>query len=54
MWDDYYGAQPNPYEVEDFERILAALKATDDGSRAAKDLIERTERALKIEKRGYM
>jgi len=54
MWDEFYGAQPNPYGVEDFKRILAALEERNDGSPEALDLIERTREALRVEERGRL
>jgi len=55
VWDDFYGAQANPYDVEDFELILEGLellrgRGTTTGAEL-ECLIERTEKAL-LKERG--
>ena len=46
-WDDYYGAQANPYDADDFKIILDALKALPDQDNAELQvLIATTQKAL--------
>ena len=55
VWDDFYGKQANPYDVDDFKLILYALEAqVSDLARTEHldqllDLIDRTKEALATE-----
>jgi len=48
MWDDHYGAQPNPYGVEGFKTIYKALKRLPSTEHVAALLVT-THEALAVE-----